>query len=60
MTSDASQCALTRTVCEVLGWKGANGKPKVMNTRLFLNKLRKMGKVVLPPFCGPVLEWNAS
>jgi len=39
--SAVSRSSLARKVCEVLGWKGANGKPKEMNARLLLNTLEK-------------------
>jgi hypothetical protein len=56
--SAVSRSALARKVCEVLGWKGANGKPKEMNARLLLNKLEKAKEVVLPPSRGPVPGWR--
>ncbi|EQD24226.1 MAG: hypothetical protein D084_Lepto4C00527G0002 [Leptospirillum sp. Group IV 'UBA BS'] len=56
--SAVSRSSLARKVCEFLGWKGANGKPKEMNARLLLNKLERTGEVVLPPSRGPVPGWR--
>ena len=54
-----SRSALARTVCEILGWRGATGKPKEMNARLLLNTIEKKGEVVLPPSQRAVPGWKA-
>ncbi|MGC8529303.1 MAG: hypothetical protein ACP5OP_03785 [Leptospirillia bacterium] len=57
--SAVSRSALARKVCEILGWRGANGKPKEMSARLLLNTLEEKGEVVLPPSQRTVPAWNA-
>ena len=56
--SAVSRSALARKVCEILGWRGANGKAKEMNARLLLSTLEKKGEVVLPPLQGAVPGWT--
>ena len=53
-----SRSALARRVCEILGWRGANGKPQDMTGRLILRELEKRGEIVLPASRGPVPGWK--
>lgn len=44
-----SRRALSRRVCEWLGWKSANGRLKEMSARCALLKLQRAGVLQLPP-----------
>ena len=51
ITADFAALGLTeisRTICELLGWKRANGRLKNHECRLFLEHLQKRGLVSLP------------
>jgi len=44
-----SRRAISLLVCEWLGWKGRNGKPKEMSCRVALLRLHRQKKITLPP-----------
>ena len=46
--SAISRRALSRRVCEWLGWRSANGKLKEMSCRKALQALHRRGKITLP------------
>ena len=43
-----SQVELANTICELVGWTQANGKPKTVQCMHFLRGLAKEGELVLP------------
>src|ERR1035438_7092113 len=47
-TADLTRCALSRLVCEWLGWKDAAGRAKESSCRLVLLKLERRGAIELP------------
>jgi len=47
--SGMTRTALSRTVCEELDWRGANGRLKEMSCRIVLLKLERRGLIKLPP-----------
>lgn len=57
--SAVSRSALARTVCEMLGWKGTNGKSQEMTARLVLTTLEDKGEITLPPSQGTIPGWTA-
>jgi hypothetical protein len=47
-TADLTRCALSRLVCEWLGWKDAAGRAKESSCRAVLLKLERRGAIELP------------
>ena len=47
-TADLTRCALSRLVCEWLGWKDAAGRAKESSCRAVLLKLERRGVIELP------------
>src|ERR1035437_6876550 len=46
--SSLTRSALSREVCEWLDWRTHDGRPKVVNCRVALNKLERRGFLELP------------
>lgn len=59
VASAVSRNVLARKICEILGWRGANGKAKEMKARQLLSEPEKEGEVVLPASQGAFPEWKA-
>ena len=49
-----SRTALSRRVCEVLGWRAPKGSLREMSCRVTLNRLERAGRVTLPPSRGRI------
>jgi len=45
----ASRLRLSRLVCEIFDWRGANGKLKEMSCRVAMLKMQRNGLIELPP-----------
>jgi len=58
--------AISRAVCEVLGWRKVDGQPKVVSCRVALLRMQQDGWMTLPaprrgvPRCGPTAFTSAS
>jgi hypothetical protein len=50
--TNLSQWELASTICELIGWVQANGKPKTMQCTQFLHKLADEGEIKLPALRG--------
>ncbi|MBF0202491.1 MAG: IS4 family transposase [Desulfamplus sp.] len=48
MVPAISRRALSKQVCDMLDWKGRNGKPKDMSCRVALQRLHRREQIVLP------------
>lgn len=48
-TADLTRCALSRLVCDWMGWHGFDGRAKEASCRAALLKLERRGVIELPP-----------
>ena len=48
-SAELTRGALARQVCDWFDWRGADGRPKEISSRVTLNKLEQRGLIELPP-----------